>query len=101
MTALGPIGALAICDVQTVRVFSFDATGSVGFAGAVSNLRVRVPPSLEALLPTTGASRELGIVLTTARSGFVAFAGALLRNFLRAPLRFAKRKGIVTRGVDR
>lgn len=101
MTALGPIGALAICDVQTVRVFSFDAGGSITFAGTASSLRVRVPAPITAALTPAGTVRELAVVVQRNVTGALSMAGVLLRSFARAPLRFAKRKGIVTRGIDR
>lgn len=101
MTALGPIGALAVADAQTVRVFSFDATGAIGFAGTVTTIRVRVPAPLVAALDFAGTLRENLIFLRTTRTGLLTFAGFLGRMLRRAPLRFAKRKGIITRGVDR
>lgn len=100
MTALGPIGALAVCDVQTVRVFGFDATGGVSFAGTVSSLRVRLAV-LTAALAFVGVSRETGVAIrTSVTGGALTFAAQVVRSWLRRPLRFAKRKGIISRGTD-
>lgn len=100
MTALGPIGALAICDVQTVRVFAFDAAaGSLGMAGTVSNLRV-VPITVQAVLAMAGTLRENGLTAAKQIASVARFSGRVLRSLLRAPLRFAQRKGIITRGTS-
>lgn len=99
MTALGPIGALAICDVQTVRVFAFDtAAGSLGMSGTASGLRV-IPTTVQAALAMAGALRENGITTGKQFAGAARFSGRILRSLLRAPLRFAQRKGIITRGA--
>lgn len=101
MSAFGPIGALAICEVQTVRRFSFEMTGGVAFAGTVGAIIVRAGPPLVAALNFAATLRENTVFLRTTRGGFALFSGILSRALQRAPLRFARRKGIITRGVDR
>lgn len=98
MSALGPIAAFPLATAGSVAR-EVVVGGSVSWAGTLATIKIKVLYTVAGALGLSGQGGATRYGRTA--SGAIHATALVLTRWLRIPLRFAKRKGIVTRGVDR
>jgi hypothetical protein len=96
MSALAPIGGLAVCDVEASRRFAVALSGTLGMAGVLDALKLAARVALTGTLAPTGNGR---ITFVSVRlRGALRPSGRLASLYRRAALAFRGVKGIITKG---
>lgn len=73
--------------------------GAVSYSGTLASIKVRALLTISGAVAFVGAHSLTGLGRTVGAA--LSISGEVMRRWLRTPLRFARRKGIITRGVDR